>query len=98
MKISCIQMDMRLGEVDYNFAHAEALIRRTAAQHGGTILLEHPEDCGTRITMTLAIRQNTETIVSSPTFRLDYAGGRDRRLLEYADSLPAKLYDAKLIN
>lgn len=74
------------------------LIRRTAAQHGGTVLLEHPEDCGTRITMTLAIRQNTETIVSSPTFRLDYAGGRDHRLLEYADSLPAKLYDAKLIN
>ena len=27
MKISCIQMDMRLGEADYNFAHAEALIR-----------------------------------------------------------------------
>jgi len=74
------------------------LIRRTAAQHGGTVLLEYPEDCGTRITMTLAIRKNTETIVSSPTFRLDYAGGRDRRLLEYADSLPAKLYDAKLIN
>ena len=27
MKISCIQMDMRLGEVDYNFSHAEALVR-----------------------------------------------------------------------
>lgn len=27
MRISCIQMDMRLGEADYNFAHAEALIR-----------------------------------------------------------------------
>ena len=74
------------------------LIRRTAAQHGGTVLIEHPEDCGTRITMTLAIRQNTEAIVSSPTFRPDYAGGRDRRLLEYADSLPAKLYDAKHVN
>ena len=27
MKISCIQMDMRLGEVDCNFARAQALIR-----------------------------------------------------------------------
>ncbi len=27
MKISCIQMDMKLGDADYNFAHAEALIR-----------------------------------------------------------------------
>lgn len=27
MKISCIQMDMRLGEADCNFAHAEELVR-----------------------------------------------------------------------
>ena len=27
MKISCIQMDMRLGEADWNFAHAEELVR-----------------------------------------------------------------------
>ena len=27
MKISCIQMDMRLGQVDANFTRAEALIR-----------------------------------------------------------------------
>lgn len=36
MKISCIQMDMRLGEADANFAHAEALIRQAAAA-------EHPD-------------------------------------------------------
>ena len=36
MKISCIQMDMRLGEVNYNFAHAEELIRAAAAA-------EHPD-------------------------------------------------------
>jgi len=74
------------------------LIRQTAAQHGGTVLLEHPEDCGVRITMTLAIRQSNETIVSSPTFRIDYAGGRNRQLLEYADTLPTNLYEAKNIN
>lgn len=36
MKISMIQMDMRLGEPDYNFAHAEALIRKT-------VETEHPD-------------------------------------------------------
>lgn len=32
MKVSVIQMDMKLGEPDYNFAHAEELIRRAAAE------------------------------------------------------------------
>lgn len=31
MKISCIQMDMLLGEADANFAHAEELVRAAAA-------------------------------------------------------------------
>ena len=32
MKISCIQMDMRLGAADENFAHAEALIREAVSR------------------------------------------------------------------
>ena len=32
MRLSVIQMDMRLGESAYNFAHAEALLRRAAAE------------------------------------------------------------------
>ena len=35
MKISCIQMDMRLGEVNYNFAHAEELLRAAVAADQG---------------------------------------------------------------
>ena len=31
MRLSVIQMDMRLGESAYNFAHAEALLRLAAA-------------------------------------------------------------------
>ena len=34
MKISCIQMDMRLGEVDFNFSRAEKLIRAAVEQDG----------------------------------------------------------------
>lgn len=46
MKITCIQMDMRLGDVDYNFAHAEALIR-TAVEREGSDVLVLPETWNT---------------------------------------------------
>ena len=39
MRVACVQMDMRLGDADYNFAHAEELVRaaveRDAARRGG---------------------------------------------------------------
>lgn len=40
MKISCIQMDMRLGAADENFAHAEELVRAAwAAERPDTVVL-----------------------------------------------------------
>lgn len=39
MKISCIQMDMLLGDVEYNFAHAEQLIRDTVASEGCDVVV-----------------------------------------------------------
>lgn len=39
MKISCIQMDMRLGESEWNFARAEELVRRTAREEGSDVIL-----------------------------------------------------------
>jgi signal transduction histidine kinase len=74
------------------------LIRSAAANHGGTVLIDHPEDGGTRITMTLAIRQGRENRMRSPVFRIDYAGERDHTLIELSDALPAKLYDSKSVN
>lgn len=74
------------------------LIRSTAAQHGGTVLIDQPEGKGIRITMTIAIRENTETMVKSNVFRVDYAGERDHCLIELSDCLPATLYDTKDIN
>lgn len=71
------------------------LIRSAAACHGGTVLIDQPEGSGTRITMTLAIRQNTDPMVRSPMLRVDYAGERDHALLELADALPASLYESK---
>ena len=39
MKISCIQMDMRLGESDWNFARAEELVRKTANDEKSNVIL-----------------------------------------------------------
>jgi len=67
------------------------LIRSAAAAHGGTVLIDQPEGIGTRITMTLAIRQG-EAQLRSPFLRADYGGERDHCLLELAEFLPAELY------
>lgn len=46
MKISCIQMDMRLGEADWNFAHAEELVRTAAAERPDVVVLPETWDTG----------------------------------------------------
>ena len=68
------------------------LIRSTAALHGGTVLIDHPQDAGTRITMTLAIRKAQPGSLRSPVLRVDYSGERDHALVELSESLPASLY------
>lgn len=69
------------------------LIRSAAAHHGGAVLIDQPEDKGTRITMTLAIRQSKDTVLRSKILRVDYAGERDHGLIELAECLPADLYE-----
>lgn len=68
------------------------LIHGAAAAHGGTVLLEKTQQGGTRITMSIALRQNTDPNVRESILHVDYAGERDHRLLELSDSLPAALY------
>lgn len=67
----------------------------TAALHGGTVLIDHPEGAGTRITMTLAVRQaDADNLLRSRPTRIecDYFGGRDPVLLELSEVLPPELY------
>ena len=68
------------------------LIRTAAALHGGTVLIDGPQENETRITMTLAIRPGNTNLVRSPAFSIDYAGERDHCLLEFSESLPSELY------
>ena len=68
------------------------LVRSVAANHGGAVLIDQPEGCGTRVTMTIAIRQNTTGMLRSPVMRVDYTGEQDHALVELSDCLPASLY------
>lgn len=74
------------------------LVRSTAALHGGTVLVDHPRNEGTRITMTMAIRGGSGKELRSPVLKVDYAGERDHWLLELADVLPVSLYDPQKYN
>lgn len=74
------------------------LIHAAAAAHGGTVLIEQPKGLGTRITMTLQIRQSSDATLRSPMHSVDYAGERDHRLIELSDILPARLYSKDNIN
>ena len=68
------------------------IVRTCAANHGGTVLIDRSGDSGTRITMTLSLRQNADTTVCSPILRPDYSSGWDHGLLELSDCLPAEEY------
>ena len=68
------------------------LIRSVAANHGGAVLVDHPDADHTRVTLSLAICHGKGDLVRSPVLRLDYAGERDHGLLELSDVLPAELY------
>lgn len=66
------------------------LIRNAAAQHGGTVLIDQPGDSGTRVTLTLPLRQDGGQSLRSP--RVDYAGEQDHGLLELSEYLSPDWY------
>lgn len=71
------------------------LIRSAAALHQGTVLVDHPQGAGTRITMSMTIRPGTGASLRSPLMKVDYAGEWDHGLLELSDILPSSLYDPR---
>ena len=82
----------------YGIGLGFVIVRSAAAQHGGTVLVDHPQDQGSRVTLTLSIRPGSDNLLRSPILRVDYAGERDHGLLELSDVLPSELYDSNRIN
>lgn len=82
----------------YGIGLGMVLIRSAAAIHGGTVLIDHPEGGGTRITMTMQIRQNTSGEFRSQIKKVDLYGGWDRTLVELSDRLSEQYYDPQKIN
>lgn len=68
------------------------LVRSAAMLHGGTVLVDHPEGIGTRVTITLPIRPGTGKELRSPILKVDYAGELDHSLIEFSELLPSELY------
>lgn len=69
------------------------LASAVAAFHGGTILVDNPAPGQTRITMTIPIVKGSSDNLRSPIMHMgDYAGGRDRGLIELAEVLPTESY------
>ncbi len=69
------------------------LVSSVATAHGGTVLVDHPSDTQTRVTMTIAIKKDNGTTIRSNVLRIgDYAGGRDKGLLEFAEVLTSDAY------
>lgn len=69
------------------------LASAVAAFHGGSILVDNPTADQTRITMTIPIVKGNADNLRSTIVRMgDYAGGRDKGLIEFSEVLPAESY------
>lgn len=76
----------------YGLGLGMSIVRTVAANHGGTVLVSPAQNGGTRITITIAIRQDDTNILRSPVFRPDYTGGFDHALVELSDCLGSEFY------
>ncbi|MBQ9168802.1 MAG: HAMP domain-containing histidine kinase [Oscillospiraceae bacterium] len=92
------QREPAVEDVRFGIGLGMVLIRSAAALHGGTVLIDQPTGQGTRITMSMEIRQSKSTTLRSPMHKIDYAGERDHGLIELSESLPVKLYKKENIN
>lgn len=68
------------------------MVRAAAAAHKGTLLLTQDAEKNVTFTMSVAIRTDNKNQLRSPIMEIDYAGGRDHKILELSDVLPVELF------
>ena len=77
----------------YGLGLGLSIVRTAAANHGGAVLISRRTGGGTRVTLTLPIRQDDHAALHSPLFRPDYSGGFDHGLVELSDCLETAFYE-----
>lgn len=71
------------------------LVRRVAALHGGTLMLENEERGGTTAVLSIPIRNSGE-VLKSPL--VDRTGGFSQTLVELSELLPAQYFGPNDVN
>ena len=76
----------------YGLGLGMSLIHAAAVAHKGTVLIDQDEKHQFRVTMTLSVIKNTDSVVRSPVLLPDFYGGNDQALIELSDVLSTDLY------
>lgn len=71
-----------------------AVVRAVAAAHDGTVLIDHPDGKGTRVTLTITVQKSSDSALRTPVNLpvSSYTGGQDPTLTELSEILPAACY------
>lgn len=78
----------------YGLGLGMQIIHSVATDHGGTVLVDTPDSGGTRVTLSIAIRNDSRNILCSPVQLpgRNYTAGLDTGLVEFSDVLPPKFF------
>lgn len=75
----------------HNLGLGLALVRAVAAAHSGAVLVDTPENSGTRVTMTIALQKQTVPTLRASN-KLKTVPSADEGLIMLSDVLPQSLY------
>lgn len=82
-----------IGDFECGIGLGLPMIHAVAAAHGGVVLINEPDGSGTRIMMTIDIRQARPTTLHSGKLSMDNTGGWDQALVDLSEVLPNHLYE-----